>query len=153
MRNLNDPRQTALFDVFEEILSPVAYRKLKSGWQHLFRLAILKLMPAAKLAEHFHPDIGRPTKELYSMAGLLFVMEFRNWTHEEAADAYMFNVDVQYALNLVPEQQSLCRRTIERYIKLFREKKGVKRKKVSEEKKGVRNEWHCRNQVGAQTGL
>ena len=33
----------------------------------------------------------------------------------------MYNVDVQYALNLLPENQSLCRRTIERYISLFRE--------------------------------
>ena len=67
-----------------------------------------------------YPAIGRPTKELYSMAGLLFIMEFRDWTHEEAADAYMFNVDLQYALNLKPENQSLCRRTLERYIALFR---------------------------------
>ena len=64
--------------------------------------------------------MGRPTKELYSMAGLLFIMEFRDWTHEEAVDAYMFNVDLQYALNLKPENQSLCRRTLERYIALFR---------------------------------
>ena len=78
-------------------------------------------MPAGKLAEHFDPQMGRPTKDLYSMAGLLFIMEFRNWTHEEAADAYMFNIDAQYALNLNPEKQSLCRRTIERYIKLFRD--------------------------------
>ena len=121
MRYLEDPRQSSLFDVFAEILSPVAYRRLQSGWQHLFRSAILKRMPVGKLADHFDPEMGRPTKELYSMAGLLFIMEFRDWTHEEAADAYMFNIDVQYALNLPPEQQSLCRRTIERYIALFRE--------------------------------
>jgi hypothetical protein len=121
LRYLEDPRQTELFDVFADILSPVAYRRLTSGWQHLLRCAILKLMPAGKLAEHFDPTMGRPTKELYSMAGLLFIMEFRNLTHEEAADAYMFGVDVQYALNLQPENQSLCRRTIERYIKLFRD--------------------------------
>lgn len=121
MRYLKDPRQNELFDVFADILSPVAYRRLTSGWQHLFRCAILKLMPADKLAEHFHPDIGRRTKELYSMAGLMFLMEFRDLTHEEAADAYMFNVDVQYALNLRPENQSLSRRTIERYIALFRD--------------------------------
>ena len=111
MRYLEDPRQNELFDVFADILSPVAYRRLTSGWQHVFRQAILKLMPAGKLAEHFDPEMGRPTKELYSMAGLLFIMEFRNWTHEEAADAYMFNIDAQYALNLQPEKQSLCRRT------------------------------------------
>jgi hypothetical protein len=121
VRCLKDPRQTELFDVFADILSPVAYRRLTRGWQHLFRCAILKLMPAGRLAVHFDPVMGRPTKELYSMAALLFIMEFRNWTHEEAADAYMFNIDAQYALNLQPENQSLCRRTIERYIRLFRD--------------------------------
>jgi hypothetical protein len=54
------------------------------------------------------------------MAGLLFIKEFRDWTYEEAADAYMLNVDLQYALNLKPEDQSLCRRTLERCITLFR---------------------------------
>ena len=121
MRYLEDPGQIKLFDIFEGILSPVAYRKLQNSWQHLFRCAILNRLPAVKLAEHFDPEMGRPTTELYSMAGLLFVMEFRNWTHEEAADAYMYNMDLQYALNLQPENQSLCRRTIERYIRLFRE--------------------------------
>ena len=121
MRYLEDPRQSVLFDVYAGILSPMAYRRLTGGWQHLFRCAVLKLMPAGTLAEHFDPEIGRPTKELYSMAGLLFIMEFRNLTHEDAVDAYMFNVDIQYALNLSPENQSLCRRTLERYIMLFRQ--------------------------------
>ena len=120
MRYIEDPCQAELFDSFQAILSPVAYAKLRGGWQHLFRCAILKLLPAKTLGEHFHPAMGRPTKELYSMAGLLFIMEFRDWTHEEAADAYMFNADLQYALNLKPENQSLCRRTLERYILLFR---------------------------------
>ena len=120
MKYMEDPRQTEPFDTFQAILSTVAYGKLRRGWQHLFRSAILKLLPAKKLGEHFDPAMGRPTKELYSMAGLLFIMEFRDWTHEEAADAHMFNADLQYALNLKPENQSLCRRTLERYISLFR---------------------------------
>ncbi len=37
MRYANDPRQNRLFDVFEEILSPLAYKELLAGWQHLFR--------------------------------------------------------------------------------------------------------------------
>jgi hypothetical protein len=97
VRYLEDPRQTRLFDVFANILSPTAYQKLRGGWPHLFRSAILKRTPAEKLADHFHPEMGRPTKELYSIAGLLFIMEFRDWTHEEAVSAYMFHVDVQYA--------------------------------------------------------
>ncbi len=82
---MEDPTQAELFDAFQSILSPLAYGKLRRGWQHLFRCTILKLLPAKTLGEHFHPAMGRPTKELYSMAGLLFIMEFREWTHEEAA--------------------------------------------------------------------
>jgi hypothetical protein len=33
----------------------------------------------------------------------------------------MFDVSIQYALNLKPHQQSMCERTVERYNKLFRE--------------------------------
>lgn len=121
MRFLRDPRQNELFDFFEQVLSPLAYARLQGSWQHVFRQAILKRMPAGELAEHFSPDMGRPTKELYSMAGLVFIKEFRDWTHEEAADAYMFHADIQYALNLRPEQQSLSTRTLERYLDLFRE--------------------------------
>ncbi len=52
MRYLEDPRQSELFDAFADILPPVAYRRLSSGWQHVFLQAILKLMPAETLAEH-----------------------------------------------------------------------------------------------------
>ena len=119
MRYANDPRQNRLFDVFEEILSPLAYKELLAGWQHLFRQTILERMPVDPVKEHFDPAIGQPTKELYSMCGLIFLMEFNNWTAEEAARAYMFHADLQYALNLDPENQSLSSRTVERYKKLI----------------------------------
>ena len=48
MRYLEDPRQSVLFDVFADILSSVAYRRLTGGWQHLFRCAVLKLMPVVR---------------------------------------------------------------------------------------------------------
>jgi len=52
------------------------------------------------------------------MAGLLLVMEFKNWTVDEAADAYMYSAD-QYALNLGRDHQSMMTCTIERYQKRF----------------------------------
>jgi len=82
---------------------------------------ILALLPVDVLAGAFDPALGRPTKELYSMAGLMFLMEFNDWTHEEAVDRYLFGQDVQYALNLPPSQVSLCTRTLERYLELFRQ--------------------------------
>ncbi len=54
------------------------------------------------------------------MAGLVFLADFFDWTAPEAAEAYIFRSDVQYALNLVPGVE-VSTRTIERYQKLFRD--------------------------------
>lgn len=119
MRYISDPQQSRLFDIFDDILSPLAYKELQAGWQSLFRQTILELMPVDTVKKHFDPVFGQPTKELYSMCGLIFLMEFKSWTAEEAARAYMFHVDIQYALNLDPENQSMSSRTVERYKKLL----------------------------------
>jgi len=116
-----DPKQTNLFDPYEHVLSEAARRMLDEGWEGVFRHVVLELMPVGQVAEHFHDSQGRPTKELYSMAGLIFIMQFNDWTVERAAKAYMLDNSVQYALNLVPAMQSLSTRTLERYIKLVRE--------------------------------
>jgi hypothetical protein len=68
VRLLVDPNQVQSSSEFRDILSPVALRRLQSSWQFLFRRAILELMPADALAAHFHVVMGRPTKELYSVA-------------------------------------------------------------------------------------
>ena len=119
MRHIVNPRQTGLFDPFRDILSSVAYRRIQRGWQGVFRHVILELMPVDALAGEFSPDMGAPTKELYSMAGLLLIKEFKDWTTTHAAEAYMFDASVQYALNLEPAGQSMCERTIERYETIF----------------------------------
>jgi len=119
MRHIVNPRQTSLCDPFKGILSGVAYRRIERGWQGVFRRVILELMPVDALAGEFSPTMGTPSKELYSMAGLLLVKEFMDWTTTRAADAYMFDASVQYALNLEPCGQSMCERTIERYEKIF----------------------------------
>ena len=88
--------------------------------ENLFRYVILEILPVAKLAQHFHPTTGAPTKELHSMAGLVFLADFLNWTAQDASEALMFRNDVQYALNLQPGAE-VSDRTVERYQKLFRE--------------------------------
>ncbi len=121
MRHIKNPRQTELCDPFEHVLSPMAATRLREGWQGVFRHAILELMPVEAVAGHFAPVMGRPSKELYSAAGLVFILEFQNWTAEQAADAYMLDVGVQYALNLTPAMQEMSSRTVERYQRIFRE--------------------------------
>lgn len=120
MRNITDPQQNVLFDSYKSVLSPVAYERLLESWQGVFRHVILELMPVEEVGKHFSADQGRPSKELYSMAGLQLIMEFKDWTVEEAAEAYMYSADIQYALNLGRDNQSMTERTIERYRRLFR---------------------------------
>ena len=115
MRNFVNPRQTLLVDPFHGIFSPLGRQRLEGHWPALFRLALLELMPARQLGSHYHPTLGRPTKELHSIAGLLFLQEMFDWTTGDAVDAYLFRTDVQFALNLQTGIDELCERTLERY--------------------------------------
>ena len=125
MRHTVDPRQGRLFDPFEGVIPPLGLDRIHKGWQGIFRTALLELMPARQLGKHFSPTIGRPTKELYSVAGLLFLQEFQNWTAAETVEAYLFRTDIQFALNLEPGCDEMCERTYERYRALFLEDEGA----------------------------
>jgi len=120
MIHSGDPRQDRLFDPFEGVIPPVGRRIIGDGWQGLFRHVLLEVMPVGKLAENFSDSLGAPTKELYSMTGLVFLADFFDWTVDQAIEAYIFRSDVQYALNLEPGVE-VSSRTLERYRKLFRD--------------------------------
>ncbi len=115
-----DPRQNRLFDPFDGVIPPLGWRIIADGWQGVFRHVLLEVMPVAELGIHFSDSMGAPTKELYSMAGLVFLADFFDWTPQEAIEAYIFRSDVQYALNLEPGA-AVSTRTVERYQKLFRD--------------------------------
>src|SRR6476469_9948092 len=115
-----DPRQNRLFDPFEGIIPPTGQRLIANGWQGVFRHVLLEVMPVGPLAKHFSDSTGAPTKELFSMAGLVFLADFFGWNAQEAVEAYIIRSDVQYALNREPGTD-VSARTVERYQKLFRE--------------------------------
>jgi hypothetical protein len=119
MRHSVDPRQIQLFDPFAEIIPPLGRKRIDAGWQAIMRHCLLQLMPIREIGQHFHPTFGRPTKELYSMAGLMLLQELNNWTNPETVEAYLFRTDVQFALNLEPGSDEMCDRTWERYRALF----------------------------------
>lgn len=121
MLNIVNPKQTQLFDPFDSVLTEKTRKRLLDGWAGVFRHVILELMPVDTISGHFEPNMGRPTQELYSIAGLLLMQEFMNWPKEQALDAYSFNMNVHYALNLEPVAHDLSKRTLERYINLFEE--------------------------------
>lgn len=129
MRHINSPEeseQRLLFDAelgawWHTQLSPEGLRQLSEGMEGVMRRSILKLLPAEKLGERFHEFLGRPTKELYAMCGLMLLAEFRDLTIDQAASAWSFDASVQYALNLPRDRQYLCPRTLDTYRQLLRE--------------------------------
>ena len=121
MHKIVNPQQTRLFDPFDRVLTEKTRQRLLDGWPGVFRHVILELMPVDVISKHFDPVMGRPTKELYSLAGLILLMEFMDWTKEQALDAYSYHTNIHYALNLEPVTHDLSQRTLERHINLFEE--------------------------------
>ncbi len=119
MQRIVDPQQSRMFDPFDPVLTGKTRARLLDSWPGVVRHVVLELMPVGTLGEHYSPDTGRPTKELYSMAGLILLMEFMDWTKQQTLDAYSFHMDVHYALNLEPVTHDISIRTLERYIQIF----------------------------------
>ena len=111
MKHAVDPLQGRLFDPYQQLIPPLGLKRIAAGWQAIFRAVLLVLMPVKQLGAHFHPAIGRPSKELYSVAGLVFLQESNGWTNAQAVEAYLFRTDVQFALNLEPGLDEMCDRT------------------------------------------
>ena len=85
-----DPRLSFLFDPYADIFSPLGLKRIADGWQGVFLAMLLELMPVKTLGKHFHPTLGRPCKELYSVAGLIFLQENFGWTNDDATDKSRF---------------------------------------------------------------
>ena len=119
MRHMVDPRQDCLFDPAESMYSPMAIKLMRNDWQHVFRTALLELMPADKLGEHFHPFLGCLTKELYGMAGAIFLKEYFHLTIQQSVERCVLDVGWQYALNIQTMTASMSHSSIERYGKLI----------------------------------
>jgi hypothetical protein len=123
MRNIKNPYQAELISRVDYLISPEAAKILQDYWHGIFRTTILELLPVEKISKYYSPDMGRPTKELYSMLGLIFIKYFMGWTDEETALQYMTNFAIQYALNVECDRVSLSSRTLQRYIQYVRKEK------------------------------
>lgn len=123
MRRVRNPRETRCVDEFTAFLHPTAYEELVSSWKGVFRHVVLRLLSKAvrKVGRRFKPDRGAPTKELYSMVGLVLIMETLDWTVEEARSAYLYDASIQYALGMDPARAKLSARTLYRYMQAVEE--------------------------------
>lgn len=115
MRTIKNPDQFQLFDEWVSSLPEKIREKWLTSWEGVFRTVILEEMPVGTLSKHFHESLGCPSKEQYSMAGLVFLQEFNDWDDATAAQAYEGYQNVRFALGLTPGVSELSVRTLQRY--------------------------------------
>ncbi len=117
-----EPAQPKLWSRFQDLLSEAALEELDRGWQGVFRRMILKQLPVELMEEKFNKYTGRPTKELYSVCGLLLIMNYFGWTLSQTRMNYMVDLGVQYALNIEKDTVELSERTLYRHLEWLRKK-------------------------------
>ena len=105
MIRIKDHKQGNLFDPWS-FLGPKRRQLLDESWAGLFQNEILSELPVDRIAPFFTDGFGRPTKELYTVLGVLVLQQARDLTDEEALNELAFNTQWHYALNITEESDS-----------------------------------------------
>ncbi len=114
MIRIKDHKQRELFDPWD-FLSPKRRLLLDQSWPGMFKEHLLPELPVGSLMPCFSDGFGRPTKELYSVLGVLVFQQTFDLTDEEACDQLSYNIQWHYALNITEESDSakyMCPKTL-----------------------------------------
>ena len=87
-------------------LGPKRRQIMDNSWAGLFRKEILSELPVEALRDYYDDFNGRPTKELYSMVGLMILQQMHDLTDEEAVEQFCFNVKWHYALDVTNDSDT-----------------------------------------------
>jgi hypothetical protein len=99
MFHVKNHKQHNIFDPWGH-LGPKRRKLLDHSWAGLFQQKILPALPVEALRRHYDDWNGRPTKELYSMIGLMILQQTHDLTDDQAVEQFCFNVQWHYALNI-----------------------------------------------------
>ena len=102
MIRIKDHKQQHIFDPWH-FLSPKRRRMLEEDWPGLFREHLLDELPVKQIASHFTHGVGRPTKELHTVLGVLLLQQAMDLSDQMAIEQLCFNIQWHYALN-IPEE-------------------------------------------------
>ena len=91
MFHAKDNKQGYIFDPFE-YLGPKRLSELKNSWAEIFRSEILPELPVESLRKYYHEKNGRPSKEMYSMLGLMILQQMHDLTDEKAVGDFIFDI-------------------------------------------------------------
>ena len=89
-------------------LGPRRKRLIDTSWAKLFREKILPSLPVNTLMQHYHLSQGAPTKELYTMLGVMVLQQMFDLTDEETVSQYAFNIQWHYALDITGESDAVA---------------------------------------------
>jgi hypothetical protein len=122
MLTIRDHQTGDLFDPWEH-LGAKRRRLLERSWAGVFREHLLKHLPVGELAARFSRQLGRPTKDLYTVIGALILQQLHDLTDAAAAEAVAFSITWHYALDIRTEPDAyLCERTLRNYRRLIIER-------------------------------
>ena len=99
MFHVKNHKQLNIFDPWGH-LGPKRRKLLDNSWAGLFQQKILPKLPVETLRSHYHNWNGRPSKELYSMMGLMVLQQMHDLTDDQAVEQFCFNIQWHYALNI-----------------------------------------------------
>lgn len=111
---IKDHKQAELFDPWR-FLSPKRRQLLDTTWPGLFKDIILPELPVSRIFPFFSEGYGRPTKELYTVLGVLVLQQTFDLTDEETCSQLAYNIQWHYALNITEESDSakyMCPKTL-----------------------------------------
>jgi len=114
MIHIKDHKTLNMFDPLP-FLGPKRRGLMETSWAKLFRDHVLFTLPVEKVFKNYHGVMGRPTKELYAMLGVMILQQMHDFTDEETIHQYAFNLEWHYALGITDEsdQESyLCPKTL-----------------------------------------
>lgn len=97
-----DHKQLNIIDPWGQ-MGPKRRMMLDKSWAGLFRREILVELPVDALREYYHDSDGRPTKELFSMVGLMILQQMHDLTDEQTVEQFCFNVQWHYALDITDD--------------------------------------------------
>ena len=109
-----DHKTGNMFDPF----SPLGTKRLKlltESWPGLFRKEVLPNLPVHLLSRHYVREMGRPTKELYAMMGVMILQHMKDLSDDEAVRQFAFNIEWHYALGITGDSDAetyLCPKTL-----------------------------------------
>lgn len=108
------PAQDSLFTTLR-LLPGNRQRQLENDWPGAFAQHILPLIDESKFSHFYHDRFGRPNKPVKLVVGVLVFKEMFNLTDEEALGRLTFDLRWHAALNLTPEEASMCQKTLHNF--------------------------------------